>query len=169
MSFISVRARGLQGLPHPALPGALGQLRPCTVRPMEIDKRGSWESLIYCIKAPQMSLKFDSKWARRNLQTASSLSLLCSEITSDQINGRLAIQWSFFFSLTLPELILSELIIMNHYLWMRGNLFSLCGLELRLNGLGRRCSTLPSAAVPVKWVLCCCCRSVPPYLEPAIK
>lgn len=29
---------------------------------------------------------------------------------------------SFFVFLALPELILSELIIMNHYLWMRGNL-----------------------------------------------
>lgn len=51
----------------------------------------------YLLKVPQMSLKFDSKWARRKLQTASSLSLFCSEITSDQINGRLAIQWSFFY------------------------------------------------------------------------
>lgn len=50
----------------------------------------------YLLKVPQMSPKFATKWARRKLQTVSSLSLLCSQITSDKINGRLAILWSFF-------------------------------------------------------------------------
>lgn len=128
-----------------------------------------WERLI---KSATNVSKFDSKWARGKLQTASLLSHLCSEIISDQINGRLATQRgkpsSGLFSLTLPELILSELIIMNHYLWMRGNLFSVCGWEPKLKGLARRCSTLPSVARPVKWFLCCWWY-FPPSFDPAKK